>query len=465
MSKPAVAQHVAVLVEDDVSSLSVITAALCELEIERISACEDSQSALNLIEHESVDLVIFDLGRVERSGKKFLQYICTHHPWINVVVTADSSVNGVDIAVWCMQHGAADFLLKPFVEKRLKKVISSHLQNFVVKPNQYGVFKEIITGHPSMQSILRYMESIALTKKPVLITGETGTGKELIARALHSLSGRQGKFIQLNTAGMNDEEFSQLCFGVTEGGELESCGLVDKATAGSLYIAQINELDYFSQGRVLRLMQQGEDSVLNDEKVRHNDVRLIVSTSVNLEQLVERKKFRKDLYYRLIAHRIDLPSLYERKEDLAMLIEYFLCKAARNLNKKIPKPPKELLQLLSNYSFPGNVRELEAMVFDAVANHRRGVLSLHAFKRAIGYTQAAATEDLQVNNLIKAFPEQQLPTLKQVEQELIDEALRRAGNNQGIAASMLGLQRSTLNKRLAKQKKGTFAPKKASAKN
>jgi transcriptional regulator with PAS, ATPase and Fis domain len=178
---------------------------------------------------------------------------------------------------------------------------------------------------------------------------------------------------------------------------------------------------------------------------------VLVATNQDLQALQDFGKFRKDLYFRLYAHHIHIPPLRERREDLNILVDHFLGKASETLSKKKPTPPKELFTLLSTYHFPGNIRELQSMILDAVSSHKSGKLSMDVFKSYICQKQPTVDTDfknlLQRENILVSFPEQ-LPTLKQTERLLISEAMRRANNNQAIAAQLLGITRQALNKRL-----------------
>jgi transcriptional regulator with PAS, ATPase and Fis domain len=200
-------------------------------------------------------------------------------------------------------------------------------------------------------------------------------------------------------------------------------------------------------------LQDGEFFPLGSDVAKRSDARIAVATNQNIDSLLGSGKFRKDLYYRLCDHHIHIPPLRERMDDILILLEHFLEKASKTLGKKRPTPPDELAILLATYRFPGNIRELEAMVFDAVSNHKLGKLSMEVFKSHI-YEKHSAPEiesegQILGSNILVSFSEQ-LPTLKQAEQSLIDEALKRAKGNQSIAARNLGITRQALNKRLKK---------------
>ncbi|MBW2605876.1 MAG: sigma-54-dependent Fis family transcriptional regulator [Deltaproteobacteria bacterium] len=325
------------------------------------------------------------------------------------------------------------------------------IEDKIKKPE---AFAEIITNSKEMLTIFLYIESIAQTSQPVLITGETGVGKELIAGSIHSLSGLKGRFITVNAAGLDDNLFSDTLFGHIKGAftgaDKARRGLVEKASGGTLFLDEIGDLSPASQVKLLRLLQEGEYLPLGLDEPRKTDVRIVVATNQDLWALQEAGKFRKDLIFRLRIHQIHIPPLRERLEDIPLLVDHFLGEAARNLKKKKPALPKELFKLLGTYSFPGNVRELQAMVFDAVSRHKTRILSLKVFKSHIAREQKdriVSTEVESEETDLLTFP-RKLPTIKQATRLLVAEAMKRADRNQSIAAGMLGISHQALSKRL-----------------
>jgi DNA-binding NtrC family response regulator len=311
-----------------------------------------------------------------------------------------------------------------------------------------------------MRSIFQYVEAIARTAMPVLITGETGVGKELIARALHELSGRAGEFVPLNVAGVDDALFSDTLFGhrrgAFTGADQDRRGLIEQAAAGTMFLDEIGDLGLESQVKLLRLLQEGKYYPIGSDVSKLSDARIIVATNRDIASMQHKDEFRKDLYYRLQTHYIHIPPLRERKEDIPLLVDHFLAKSSGQLGKKKPTPPRQLPTLLGTYHFPGNVRELESMVFDAVSRHQSGVLSMESFRAKVGHDQANRPEiqqapPVEADKQIQ-FPEQ-LPTLKEAEQMLIDQALERADGNQTIAARLLGISRRALSNRLSRARK------------
>jgi DNA-binding NtrC family response regulator len=296
------------------------------------------------------------------------------------------------------------------------------------------------------------MEAIANSPRPVSITGETGVGKELVAKAVHTLSKRKGDFVPVNVAGLDDHVFADTLFGHKKGAFTDArearSGLIERAAGGTLFLDEIGDLSTTSQVKLLRLLQEGEFFPLGSDVAKRSDARIVVATNQDLDALQSSGQFRKDLYYRLCDHQIHIPPLRGRREDLAVLVEHFLEKASKTLDKKKPTPPVELITLLSTYHFPGNIRELESMIFDAVSSHASGKLSMDSFKAHLSKVSVTDAPDSPLEKGALISFSHQLPTLKQIEQLLIDEALKRANDNQSIAALSLGISRQALNKRL-----------------
>ena len=310
-----------------------------------------------------------------------------------------------------------------------------------------------------MYSIFQRVEKIAPTAYPVLISGETGVGKELIAKAIHNLSGRDGGLVPVNVAGLNDELFSDTLFGHKKGAytgaDSDRKGFIEQAPNGTLFLDEIGDLQVESQVKLLRLIQEGSYFPLGENSETMSRARVVFATNREIQYLRDSENFRTDLYYRLKSHRIHLPPLRERLEDIPMLLAHFLESAAKEMDKSTPAATKEVLDLLGTHSFPGNVRELQGMVTNAVNQHIGGALSTDSFRQAIEEQSIEAHEDtiLQARALgVSALPI--LPNLnealKETEELFIGEALKRANGNQTVAAGLLGLTKDALHKRISR---------------
>ncbi len=436
--------------------------------INNVETCGDSRKVDELLKSKNYSLVALDINMQFVSGFQLLNKIVSSHPEIPVVMI--TAINDVDSAVRCMKEGAFDYVVKPIDETKLVSTVRRGLELTEVRTENQMLkqlllteniehpeaFSPIVTNSPALQSIFRYIEAIAKTNLPVLITGETGTGKELFARAVHKASGRTGELVAVNVAGVDDNFFSDTLFGHRKaaftGAEKERKGLIEKANDGTLFLDEIGDLSAASQVKLLRLLQDGSYYPLGSDIAKLSDARIVVATHRDIRTMQSSDTFRQDLYYRLKSHHIAIPPLRERKRDLPYLIDHFIMKAADTLKKKRPTPPKELYTLLSNYYFPGNIRELEGMIFDAVSLHKVGILSLESIRAKLAdHAQVPASpvqpDEHHHQSELLSFPGR-FPTLKEAEESLIEEALRRADGNQTIAAELLGISRRALNNRL-----------------
>ena len=458
------------VVDDEDAILLAVDTTLRMAGLDNVVTCNDSRFVMDLLSRGPVEVVLLDLTMPNVDGRTLLSLISRDFADIPVIIVTGTV--DVDMAVACMKDGAFDYVIKPVEEDRLLAAVNRAIsfrelkrENFALKQHilsetleQPEAFQEIITNNKKMLSIFQYIESIARTTQPVLIRGETGVGKELVARTLHALSGLKGRFVPINVAGLDDNVFSDTLFGHVRGAftgaDTSRPGLIEQAAGGTLFLDEIGDLSQASQVKLLRLLEEGEYHQLGRDEARRTNARVLASTHRNLWELQKEGKFRKDLNFRLRTHRIYIPPLRERIDDIPLLAEHFLSEAARSLSKKIPTPPPELFALLKTYHFPGNVRELKAMIFDAVSRHKAGVLSLEVFRSHIkGHLdrerevpETTAAPDSPPQPLI-AFSEQ-LPTIREATRLLVKEAMRRAGGNQSIAAGMLGITQQALSKRL-----------------
>ena len=470
MTPPAISQLPILLVDDEPSLLRSASLLLRAAGMAPILTLEDSRLVLSRLAEDTIGVVVLDLTMPYLSGQALLEQITANYPDIPAIVM--TATHDLETAVQCMQAGAIDYLAKPVDKNRLVSSVRRALELRALReevcslkerllsdtPHQPEAFAEIVTQNPTMQALFRYVEAIARSPQPVLITGETGTGKELMARAVHRLAAPRGDFVAVNVAGLDDQVFSDTLFGHTRGAftgaDRPRDGLITCAEEGTLFLDEIGDLAAVSQVKLLRLLQEGTYYPLGADRPRQSRARLVVATNRDVVQDVHTGTFRKDLYYRLRAHHLQLPPLRARRDDLALLVNHCLAKAAAALHKPVPTPPLALYQLLNTYTFPGNVRELEAMVFDAVARHQGGSLSLQAFKDAIEAERPLRAGDrLSAAALPSLGPwdAEPLPTLHEAEEALMAAALRQAAGNQGVAAGLLGLSRQALNKRLRRR--------------
>ena len=466
------------LVDDEAQFLFSASLSLNSEGIDNVIQCQDSRDVISMLSDGDFSAVVLDMLMPHLSGWDLLPTIMKHFPDLPVIII--TAVNEVKTAVDCMKEGTFDYLVKPVDKVRLITTVrraievrelrdeNTRLKDYLLsdKLDQPDAFSDIITQNPVMRSIFQYIEAIAENALPVLITGETGVGKELVAKALHQLSGRAGELVTVNVAGLADHLFADTLFGHKKGAftgaDAARDGLVERASGGTLFLDEIGDLSIESQVKLLRLLQEGKYYPLGEDVPKLTDARIIVATNRDIDSLMRAETFRRDLYYRLQTHHIHVPPLRDRRDDLPLLIEHFLDRAARQLDKKKPIVPPEFFTLLGVYHFPGNIRELESMIFDAVSRHKRGVLSMKSFRAKIGHQDLASQEGKTGNGRESPLPFtdllptlDQLPALKDAEQLLIAEALKRSDGNQTIAAQLLGMSRQALHNRLRRARKST----------
>jgi len=416
-----------------------------------------------------VDVVLIDLGLPDIPGVELLARVRSDYPSTEVIILTGNTT--LETAIECMKEGACDFLIKPMDCDKLiasirRAVELRSLNGEVVSLKQLPLpdklaneadFAQIITCNKKMREIFRYIEVIAVSRQPVLLTGETGVGKELYAHTIHKVSKCQGDFVAVNVAGLDDLMFSDTLFGHMKGSytgaDSSRDGLVGKAAEGTLFLDEIGDLVESSQIKLLRLIQEQEYYQLGSDTPIKSSARLIIATNQDLKNLMTKGLFRKDLFYRLCTHQVCIPPLRDRLDDIPLLLNHFIKIAAQSMGKIVPSYPQELITLLSTYEYPGNVRELQAMVFDMVARNSYHQLSLEGFKSIIKRGREAipiSTLMMQSGefNAANGISFIRFPTLKEAEIELINRALELAKGNQGVAASLLGISRQALNNRL-----------------
>lgn len=455
------------LVDDEeawLSSLSLLLESSAGLT--NLHTISDSRQVLQRLADGDIGLMLLDVTMPHIGGRELLQMVSELHPEVAVVMV--SGVNQIETAVECIRLGAQNYFVKTDGNDRIISGVMQAVrmqeltrENREIQTRLTGggitrpeAFDTVITRDPAMLSLFSYIEAVAASPHPILLTGESGVGKELLAQAAHALSGRKGELVAVNVAGLDDTVFSDTLFGHVKGAftgaDTPRKGMIEAAAGGTLFLDEIGDLSLASQVKLLRLLQEGEYYPLGSDRPRRMQTRIIVATHQDLGKLEHEGRFRKDLYYRLKTHKVHIPPLRERKGDIPLLLEHFLHEAAETLGKKCPTAPVELCKLLMAYHFPGNIRELRGMVFDAVSQHKDRVLSMESFRRALDDTP----EDTgRQGCAIDLTHWEQLPPLSLMADMLVEEAMRRAQGNQSVASRILGISQPALSKRL-KQMRG-----------
>ncbi|OQY19255.1 MAG: two-component system response regulator [Desulfobacteraceae bacterium 4572_35.1] len=427
--------------------------------------CSDAQEVMEILAQEDVGLILLDLTMPNLSGETLLEQIAADYPQITVVIV--SGMNQVETAVKCLKLGAFDFIVKSVDEDQLLDRVhrAVHIadlerenlalnRGLLNKNLQHPeAFAEILSQDSGMHSIFQYVESVAATRRPILISGESGVGKELIAGALHKISGRSGSLVAVNVAGLDDNVFSDTLFGHVRGAFTGAnsvrAGMIEQATGGTLFLDEIGDLSQASQVKLLRLLQSGEYYPLGSDQPHQMKARVVVATHQDLIALQQSGHFRNDLYYRLRTHHVEIIPLRKRRGDIPLLVNYFVEQTAEELKIDTPKVGDGVVSLLSNYPFPGNVRELKMIIYDAVSTLQGNTLTSSSFTKAIGNRNEPAAlllDEVQATQSLSTL--EQLPTLSEMGSLLVAEAMRRAHGNQSVAARMLGISQPALSKRL-----------------
>ncbi len=446
-------------VDDDPVALELIRTTLSAHGMHNVELLSDSRSAMSFLRSRRVSLLLLDLFMPHVSGADILARVEEEFPRVPVIVlTVDDSV---DAAVECMRMGAFDFMTKPFDRNRLVTSVRAALRVHDLEtrvslfaareareaprtePARPELFASIVTESDSMMRLFAYVEAVGPSPNAVLITGESGSGKELVARAVHETSGRSGEFVPVNVSGLDDSMFTDTLFGHRQGAftgaDRPRSGLVERAAGGTLFLDEVGELETASQIKLLRLLQEQEYYPLGSDEPHRAEVRIVAATNADLVARQQSGAFRRDLYYRLVSHHAHVPALRERPEDVGPLIRHFVRESCAVLGRETLTVNGRVLELLDHYPFPGNVRELQAIVADAVSRSTGRELSPEVVQEYLARQGALTPAAVR-------FPDP-LPTLAEVEDALITEALRRTSGNQSAAARLLGVAQSTLSRR------------------
>ncbi len=444
-----------ILVVDDDESLRWVTQAQLQQSGYDVAAAPDGKAALNAIHQAPPDLVITDLKMPGMSGLDLLRKIREDYPEIVVIMV--TAFGTVENAVEAMKAGAYDYITKPVNMDELRLIVNRGLEHLDLQEEvrllrssldqKYG-FENILGRSKSLLYVLDMASRAAQATSTVLIRGETGTGKELLAKAIHFNSRRKDRpFVTINCGAIPKDLLESELFGHVKGsftGALANKrGKVELADGGSLFLDEIGELPLELQVKLLRLIQQGEIEKLGVTGTTKVDVRIIVATHRNLQAMVEDGAFREDLYYRLAVIPLELPPLRERSDDIPELVQHFFVKAKDQQGRPNLVFPPRLLPYFSGYTWPGNVRELENIIERIVVLARGDEITLNDLPDFLR-RERPAVEALHLD-----LPPDGI-SLEAVERELITRALEKFNGNQTHAAQYLDISRKTLIYRMEK---------------
>ncbi len=414
------------------------------------AAVENGEKALERIRKERWDLILLDLKMPGMNGIEVLKEVKKINKELPVIIITAYAT--VDTAVEAMKIGACDYIAKPFNPEELGLVIKRVLdhQN-LIKENIYlrkelkksYTFRDLISRNPKMQEIFDLIKRVAKSDSTVFITGESGTGKELVARAIHSESHRKkGPFIVVNCAALTESLLESELFGHEKGSFTGAYttkpGIFEFANHGTLFLDEVGEMGFHTQADLLRVLEEKKFRRVGGKRLIEVDVRIISATNKDLKKRVEQGKFREDLYYRLNVVPIHIPPLRERKEDIPLLSDYFLEKYCLKNRKEIKGFSEKAMEVLMNYDWPGNIRELENVIERTVVITRDKIIKpkdLPSFLR---------------KEVREKFIEEGDRPLSQIEKEYISHVLEKNRWNIRRSAKILGIDRTTLYKKIEK---------------
>ncbi|WP_405268879.1 sigma-54-dependent transcriptional regulator [Cellulophaga sp. Ld12] len=429
------------IVDDDINILELLQRHLQLLDYHIYKAVSVKQ-ALYILKDTEIDLLITDIQMPEVDGLELIKYASEHYPKIpKLVITGYPSVDG---ALNVIKSGATDYLTKPFTKEELKLAVKKSIENKAIKPplrnttTAGNLNSDMIGNSPAFKKITNTINRVKDNKATVLVQGESGTGKELVSRAIH-YSGKFSRepFIAVNCAAIPENLLEAELFGYTKGaftGANENRnGFFQAANNGTLFLDEIGNASLAVQAKLLRALQEKEITKVGAQKVEKIDVRIIAATNENLQAMIAQKLFREDLYYRLTVVQIIVPPLRDRKDDIRLLTDKFIRKYGIEYKDRILNISQEALTILERYSWPGNIRELENVIQNAVIMSD-GIIDI---------------ENLPENLKFKIkFPKNTLKPLAEIEKEYIKKVLLSTNNNKTKAAEILQIDRKTLREKI-----------------
>lgn len=438
------------VVDDDLGMCGMLSDVLKE-EGFSVHTTGESFEASKILKKEEFDVIVTDLKMKGLKGLDLLEVAHKVAPMTPVIII--TAFGTIESAIKAMKMGAYDYITKPFQMDELVLTVRKALENRLLKKEVIRLRKEVesrydfhqlIGKSPSMQKIYDLIERISDSLSNVLITGESGTGKELVAKAIHYNGVRkEGPFVAINCAAIPETLLESELFGYKKGAftdaKSDKKGLIFEANEGTLFLDEITEMPLTLQAKLLRVIEEREVRPLGDTNSYPIDVRIISTSNRDIASLIQQGRFREDLYYRLKVIDIEMPPLRERKEDIPILVQHFIHKFSKELKKAVSSVPEDALKILLNYSWPGNIRELENIIQRAITLSQHEVILPEDLPASI-------IQKIDEKLFEKALEEKF--TLDQLEKEYIKRVLIETGGNKSKAAERLGLDRKTLYRKL-----------------
>lgn len=443
--KAEITQDIKILIVDDEINSTILLKKVLEKKGYNPLTENDSKAALSMIENDEFDIVISDLQMPDVSGLDLLK--AKKDDTLFIMITGFGSI---DSAVEAMKLGAFDYIGKPFnleefilkFDKAIENIeLNKKVANLRSQVDETASFSSIIGKSRKMLQVYDMIRNVARTDANVLIEGQSGTGKELVARAIHHNSPRgEGPFIAINCSAIPDNLLESELFGHTKGaytGAIDAQkGVFELAHGGTLLLDEIAEMPFNLQSKLLRVIETWEIKPLGSDKVKKVDVRLLSATNRNIREMIDEKKFREDLFYRVATVTISLPSLDERKDDIALLADHFVKKISAKMNKQFALKG-DAIEVLAHHHWQGNVRELENVIERALISSDTDMLGRHNFRFLV--SNGNDEENISMGGNME---------LKDLEKVHIRKVLEENGWNKLQAAKILGIDRKTLYKKI-----------------
>lgn len=442
-----------ILVVEDKESMAEMLRETLESEGYTVIAVMDGAEGIKHLKEDRIDLVLTDLKLPKKDGLEVLKASKEENKLIPVIVM--TAYGSIEIAVDAIKRGAFDFITKPFDTDHLLVLIKRALENQrlltenILLKEEFASrlgFPRIIGKSEKITAVAHMVQRVAPTKSTVLLLGESGTGKELFARAIHNLSKRQKyPFVPINCAAIPRDLLESELFGHEKGSytgaDAKKLGKFELADKGTIFLDEVGDMDLAIQSKLLRAIEDGEIERIGASKTIKVDVRIVAASNKNLEKEVEEKKFREDLFYRLNVFPITIPPLKERREDVSLLVEYFLQKYCLEIKTSEKSVSKEALDMLMNYHWKGNVRELENAIERAVILCDGDIITPEHFILDRQATSASAKSIQPIDGPLELVAKE---ALRVAESKRIKDVLRETKGNKTKAAEILKVSYKTL---------------------
>ncbi|NUM33827.1 MAG: sigma-54-dependent Fis family transcriptional regulator [Candidatus Brocadiae bacterium] len=442
--------HNVLIIEDDQNARSALSKVLARMGY-YILIAGTGEKGLEIIEKETVHLVLCDIQLPGIDGLEVLEKIKQYKK--EIVVVMMTAFGSIEKAVKAIKMGAMDFIEKPLDLEIIRETVACALKlpdylknrdNLLLEAKEKKSFAEMVGASKPMQDIFSTIIKVAPARTTVLITGETGTGKELVARAIHQYSSRSGSFVAVNLSAVTDTLFESELFGYVKGAHSTAFqdrkGRLEEANKGTLFIDEVGDIPETVQVKLLRCIENRTFERLGENSTHKVDVRFVAATNVNMDEVVASGKFRQDLYYRLKVLEIHLPSLRERQEDIPLLAYSFLQKFSQENNRPVYSISKEAMDYLLRYPWPGNIRELENKIEQAVVMAEGDTLLPCHFSPEIQKNQTQVSGDIIQVEIGTS--------LRDMEREMIQRTLVKVGGNKTKAAEILRIGTRTLYRKI-----------------